>query len=193
MITCTSPGAARTTSRPDPRFSRKSTIAGTKRFAFSAGEPFLGGLGRNDRKTVHFQEFRQRPPCRYIVFDESTCRSGLPERTTHELYVKDGAARVFTCAARHNAFDDHTAPGSVVEHVTFYRTNRSRAGPRFANFRTISRVSKIARDREFVSDISPTIGEQFDESNVTGTIAGPVHVHRGVRRLGAERGARARR
>ena len=69
MITGTSAGTATTTSRPEPRRSRRSTTAATRRCFFERVEPFVGGLRRDDREAVHFEKLHQRPADRDVVFD----------------------------------------------------------------------------------------------------------------------------
>ena len=79
MITGTSAGVAATTSRPDPRRSRRSTTAATQLVLLQRVEPFVGGFRGDDREAVHLEELHQRPAHRHVVFDdehEASCVFG---------------------------------------------------------------------------------------------------------------------
>ena len=77
MMTGTSAGAALTTSRPEPRFNRRSTTAATGRCFAQLLEPLVGGLGGDDGEAVHLEKLHQRPADRDIVFDDEHEASGV--------------------------------------------------------------------------------------------------------------------
>ena len=76
MITGMSDGIAMTTSRPDPCFSRRSTTAATTDFSQRV-EPFVGGLGGDDREAVHLEKLHQRSSHRHVVFDDEHETGGI--------------------------------------------------------------------------------------------------------------------
>jgi hypothetical protein len=77
MMTGTSGGLAITTSRPDPRRSRRSTTAATRRFFFQRVETFVGGFRGHDREAVHFEKLDQRTSNGHIVFDDEHETRGI--------------------------------------------------------------------------------------------------------------------
>ena len=90
MITGTSAGVETTTSRPDPRRSRRSTTAADELVLPQRLEPFVGGLGGDDGEAVHLEKLHQRPADRHIVFDDEHEPSAI---FVHKVLIESGSRR----------------------------------------------------------------------------------------------------
>ena len=78
MMTGTSAGVDTTTSRPAiPRFKAQIDDRRDHLVLRESLEPFLGGLGRHNRKAVHLEEFDQGAANREIVLDDEHEAGGI--------------------------------------------------------------------------------------------------------------------
>ena len=67
-------GIDTTTSRPEPRASRKSIIAASRTMQMNRIDRVVGGLGGHHLEVVHLKEFLERAANTVIVFDQQDQR-----------------------------------------------------------------------------------------------------------------------